>query len=86
MEVSGHLHTPAALPPCKSPSTHWIEGWVGPRAGLGAILAISVIETKLSGNHSIFLFIFMCSRCTSIWMSPKYNFVYSLCTGWTLYV
>jgi hypothetical protein len=25
MEVSGHLHTP---------STHWIRGWVGPRAGL----------------------------------------------------
>jgi hypothetical protein len=32
MEVSDQLHTPAALPPGKSP--RW--GWVGPRAGLNA--------------------------------------------------
>jgi hypothetical protein len=33
--VSGQLHAPAALPPGKgSPGTHWIGGWLGPRAGL----------------------------------------------------
>jgi len=35
MEVSGQLHAPAALLPRKeSPGTHWIGGWVGPRAGI----------------------------------------------------
>jgi hypothetical protein len=33
-EVSGQLHAPAALPPGKSPGTHFIGGWVDPRAGL----------------------------------------------------
>jgi hypothetical protein len=33
--VSGQLHVPAALPPGeKDPDTHWIGGWVDPRAGL----------------------------------------------------
>jgi hypothetical protein len=34
LEVSGQLRAPAALPAGKVPSTHWIGGWVGPRAGL----------------------------------------------------
>jgi hypothetical protein len=35
MKVSGQLHIPAALPPGeRSPDTHWIRGWMGPRAGL----------------------------------------------------
>jgi len=36
MDVSGQLHTQAALPPAKehwSP-VHWIVGWLGLRAGL----------------------------------------------------
>jgi hypothetical protein len=38
MEVSGQLHAPAALPPEKDPpGTHWIGGWVGPRAGLDMV-------------------------------------------------
>jgi hypothetical protein len=33
--VSGQLHASAALPPGKQPpGTHWIGGWVGPRAGV----------------------------------------------------
>jgi hypothetical protein len=34
--MSGQLHAPAALPPGKEPPprTHWIGGWVDPRAGL----------------------------------------------------
>jgi hypothetical protein len=32
--VSGQLHAPAALLPWKSPGTHFIGGWVDPRAGL----------------------------------------------------
>jgi hypothetical protein len=38
MEVSGQLHTPAALPPGRAPSTNWIGGWVGPRAVLDAVV------------------------------------------------
>ena len=32
--VGGQRHAPAALPPEKRPGTHFIGGWVGPRAGL----------------------------------------------------
>jgi hypothetical protein len=35
MEVTGQFHTPSALLPGeRAPDTHWIRGWVGPRAGL----------------------------------------------------
>jgi hypothetical protein len=37
MGVSGQIHASAALYPWgKVPGTHWIGGWVGPRAGLDA--------------------------------------------------
>jgi hypothetical protein len=37
MGVSGQHHALAALYPReKTPGTHWIGGWVGPRAGLDA--------------------------------------------------
>jgi hypothetical protein len=39
MEVSGQLHASAALPSGKEPpGTHWIGGWVGPRAVLDAVV------------------------------------------------
>ena len=34
MGVGGQRHGPAALPLGKRPGTHFIGGWVGPRAGL----------------------------------------------------
>jgi hypothetical protein len=35
LEVSGRLHAPAALTPEeKVVGTHWIGGWVDPRAGM----------------------------------------------------
>jgi hypothetical protein len=34
MGVDSQPHAPAALPPGKRPVTHYIGGWVGPRAGL----------------------------------------------------
>jgi hypothetical protein len=35
MEVSGQRHAPATLYPReRTPGTHWIGGWVGPRAGI----------------------------------------------------
>jgi hypothetical protein len=38
MEVSGQLHTLAALTPRERvPDTHWIEGWMSPRISLDAI-------------------------------------------------
>jgi hypothetical protein len=37
MGVSGQRHAPAALYPGeRTPGTHWIGHWVGPRAGLDA--------------------------------------------------
>ena len=51
--VSGLLHAPAALPSGKKAGTHWIRGWVGPKAGLDvlekgqeALLPLPVIETQ----------------------------------------
>jgi hypothetical protein len=39
MEVSGQLEAPAAFPPGKSEhGTHWIEGWMGPRADLDLVV------------------------------------------------
>jgi hypothetical protein len=38
MEVSGQLHAPAALPQGKIHGTHWIRGWLGPRAVLDAVV------------------------------------------------
>jgi hypothetical protein len=38
MEVSCQLQAPAALIPGEiAPDTHWIENWVGLRAGLDAV-------------------------------------------------
>jgi hypothetical protein len=43
MEVSGQLYALAALPPGgKAPSTHFILGWAGPRAGLDAVKYIKI--------------------------------------------
>ena len=33
MGVGGQLQAPLPLPPGKGPGTHYIGGWVGPRAG-----------------------------------------------------
>jgi hypothetical protein len=38
MDVSGQLHAPAALTHGKVPDTHFIGGWVGPRAVLYAVV------------------------------------------------
>jgi hypothetical protein len=38
MEVSDHLHAPAALPPReRAPGTHWIGDGVGPGAGMDVV-------------------------------------------------
>jgi hypothetical protein len=39
MEVSGQLHTPVAFSLReRGTDTHWIGGWVGPRAGLDEVV------------------------------------------------
>jgi hypothetical protein len=44
MEVNGQIHASATLPIGQRASgPHWIEGWVGPRVGLDA-----VVETRNS--------------------------------------
>jgi hypothetical protein len=34
LKVSDQFHVPAILPPGKAVGTHWVGGWVDPRAGL----------------------------------------------------
>jgi hypothetical protein len=51
MEVSGQLHTPAALPPReRTPDTHWIRGWVGPRAVLDTVVKIKIPSPRRDSN------------------------------------
>jgi hypothetical protein len=39
MEVSGQLHVLAVLSPKeRAPGTHWIGGWMGPKAVLKAVV------------------------------------------------
>jgi hypothetical protein len=53
--VNGQLNAPSALPPGeRAPGTHWIEGWVGPRAGLEDVekrkfLTLAVLELQPLG-------------------------------------
>jgi hypothetical protein len=51
MEVSGQLHASAALPPWKEPpGTHWIGGWVGPRAVLDAMVKRKIPSSRRESN------------------------------------
>jgi hypothetical protein len=44
MEMSGQLHAPATLPPReRALGTHWIGGWVDPRA----VLDTAVVKRKI---------------------------------------
>ena len=42
MKVNCRLHAPAALSPGNNHGTHWIEGWVGFRAGLHDLEGIKI--------------------------------------------
>jgi hypothetical protein len=51
MEVSGQFHTPAALNPKeRAPGTHCIGGWVGPRAGLDAVVKRKIPSPRRESN------------------------------------
>jgi hypothetical protein len=51
MDVSGQLHAPAALPPReRAPGTHWIGGWVGPRAILDAVVKRKIPSPRRESN------------------------------------
>jgi hypothetical protein len=51
MEVSGQPHAPAALPPKERTSgTHWIGGWVGPRAVLDAVVKRRIPSPRRESN------------------------------------
>jgi hypothetical protein len=52
MQVSGQLHAPAALPPReRAPGTHWIGGWVGPRAILDAVVKRRIPSPRRESNR-----------------------------------
>jgi hypothetical protein len=54
MEVSGQLHASAALPPGeRAPDTHWIEGWLGPRAVLDAVVKRTILSPRRESNPRI---------------------------------
>jgi hypothetical protein len=51
MEVSGQLHSPAALPPReRAPRTNWIGGWVGLRAVLDAVVKRKIPSPSRESN------------------------------------
>jgi hypothetical protein len=43
-DVSGQLHVPATTPQGRVPGNHWIGGWMGPRAGLDAVLRRKILS------------------------------------------
>jgi hypothetical protein len=56
MDLSGQLHSPAALPRGNRPCTHWIGSWAGPRAGLYVVcnkknLSLPGIERRPFSPH-----------------------------------
>jgi len=54
MEVSGQLHAPVSLTPTeRAPGAHWIGGWVGPRAGLDAVVKRNVPSPCWDSNPPI---------------------------------
>jgi hypothetical protein len=51
MEVNGQLHDTAALPSKeRAPVTHWIGGWVGPRAGLDEVVKREILSPCRDSN------------------------------------
>jgi hypothetical protein len=51
LEVSGQLHSPAALPPReRAPDTQWIGGWVGPRAVLDTVVKRKIPSPRWESN------------------------------------
>jgi hypothetical protein len=49
-----HPGTPAALLPGKKPlSTHWLLGWVGPRAGMNAVGRETLLVTAASQTPAV---------------------------------
>jgi hypothetical protein len=50
MEVSGQLHALAALPQREVPGTHWIGGWVGPKAVLDAMVKRKIPSPRLESS------------------------------------
>jgi hypothetical protein len=51
MEVSGQLHAPAVLPPReRAPRTHWIGGWVSPRAVLDEVVKRKIPSPRRKSN------------------------------------
>jgi hypothetical protein len=52
MGVGGQLHTPDALLPGNRPGTHFIGGWVGPRAGLDGCEKSHLYRDSIPGPFS----------------------------------
>jgi len=50
MEMSDHLHDLADLFPGRSPCTHCIGGWVGPRTGRKAVAKRKIIRPVRERN------------------------------------
>jgi hypothetical protein len=67
MEVSVQLHFLAALPTGKKvPGTHRIGGWVGPRAGLDAVVErkiLSPCRDSKTGRPALSSFIIVIELC-----------------------
>jgi hypothetical protein len=50
MEVSGQLHASAALAPEEKTGIHWMGGWVGPRAGMDAVVKRKIPSPRRESN------------------------------------
>jgi hypothetical protein len=75
--VGGELHAPAALPPGKEPTdTHWIGGWVGPRASLDDVekrkfLILPGLELRpVACSHTLSRLFLLLSKLNKLQRTP----------------
>jgi hypothetical protein len=53
MEMSVQFYAPAALPTERVPGTHWIGGWVDPRAVLDAVVKKKIPSPRRESNPDL---------------------------------
>jgi hypothetical protein len=73
----------ASLPCCftpgeRAPSTHWIGGWVGPRAGLDA-----VEKRKIMHDTEVMLHIFFDHKGVVHYKLTSFRLVHGVLQNWT---
>jgi hypothetical protein len=81
MEVSSQLYAPAALPTGKEPLvSHWIGGWVGPRAVMNAVVKRKIPSTRQESNLDCLYYRTVKILCKDNWSHAEIRIQYLMNT------